>query len=351
MGSLADLLTVAIGLVVVYLMLSIITSYLQEWIATLFNMRASNLASAIHLLLEPSTGSLVGWTHLKQDLAKGQSIWNKGLKEAAGEQLLAAMKSDPLYTFYTHPVIKTLAQPGKLPSYISSGDFATALFDIFMKAGTQPVSEPAKFLDGLETAVNQLGNTDLKMSVLPYIQNARLVEGSAETQIAAARKNIEGWFNSTMDRASGWYKRRMQIVSIVLSFALVLVFNVDTFAIVQSLWHDSGLRASVNALAETYANQNKTPDAEEVLGQLGQLYLPLGWSGRLASSDPKAVMNPIDFPVTSNQYMAKLLGLLVSAIAVSQGSAVWFDALGKLINLRSSGNKPALPAAAASEKG
>ncbi len=344
MGSLADLLTVALGLTLVFLLLSTLTSYIQEWISARMSLRASNLADAIQLLLHPTSQSLEGMKKLKASWELGESIWDKGITEIAAQDVKSSLENNPLYTFYAHPIIKTLSKPGQFPSYISSTDFTTTLFDIFMKAGTQPVSEPAQFLAILESSIGELGNNDLKLAVLPYIQAARLAEGTAEAQIAMARKNIEGWFNSTMDRASGWYKRRMQVVALLIGFAIVFVFNADTLAIIQSVWHDAGLRQSINALASSYADKNQAPQADEVLGQLSNLGLPMGWSGRLSSPDPNTPVNPRDFPSTFNQFLYKIMGLIISGLAVSQGSAVWFDMLGKLINLRNNGVKPDMPA-------
>jgi hypothetical protein len=341
MGSLADLLTVALGLTLVYLLLSTITSYIQEWISSRMSLRASNLADAIQLLLQPTSASLQGKKRIKEAWVAGQNIWDKGVSEIAAEEVKTSFETNPLSTFYTHPIIKTLSKPGKLPAYISSTDFSTTLFDIFMKTGTQPVSEPAEFLNNLESSINELGNNDLKLAILPYIQTAKLAEGSAEAKIAAARKNIEGWFNSTMDRASGWYKRRMQLLAIIISFILVIVFNADSVAIIQRLWQDAGLRQSISVLATSYADKNQMPQADQVLGQLGQLDLPVGWTGKVASADPAVHANPQDFPSTFNQYAFKILGLAISGLAVSQGSSVWFDLLSKIINLRNSGVRPA----------
>jgi hypothetical protein len=343
MGSLADLLTVALGLTLVYLLLSTITSFIQEWISSRFNLRASNLADAIQLLLQPTTQSLAGMKTLKASWKTGQNIWDQGVGSITADVVKNSLENNPLYTFYAHPIIKTLSKPGKLPSYISATDFSTTIFDIFLKAGTQETTGPEQFLESLEESINSLSNNDLKLSVLPYIQTAKYTEGTAEAKIAMARKNIEAWFNSTMDRASGWYKRRMQLFAFIISFTVVIVFNADTLAIVQRVWHDAGLRQSINALATAYADKNKTPDADQVLGQLDTLSLPIGWSGKVAPAAPSGPVSPQDFPGSFTQFLLKALGLAISGLAVSQGSAVWFDLLGKIIDMRNSGVKPAGP--------
>ena len=45
-------------------------------------------------------------------------------------------------------------------------------------------------------------------------------------------------------------------------------------------------------------------------------------------------------PDTATGPILKLLGLLITAVAVTQGAPFWFDMLQKLVNIRLSGKKP-----------
>ncbi|HAY84783.1 MAG TPA: hypothetical protein DCY42_07650 [Chloroflexi bacterium] len=85
------ILEVAIGLIFAWLVLSIATMQMQEWISSLFGWRSQ--------LLEDSLKRM-----LKDD--------------------------DLVNDFYNHPIISSLSQPGRKPSYIPSDRFAQSLFDV-----------------------------------------------------------------------------------------------------------------------------------------------------------------------------------------------------------------------------
>ena len=53
MNSLWDILSVAIGVSFIFMILSILNSWLQEYIATLFSLRAKNLADVLQNMFEP----------------------------------------------------------------------------------------------------------------------------------------------------------------------------------------------------------------------------------------------------------------------------------------------------------
>jgi hypothetical protein len=70
--------------------------------------------------------------------------------------------------------------------------------------------------------------------------------------------------------------------------------------------------------------------AGDAAAQLAGLGLPLGWTaGKISAlADPLALV-------------AKLFGLLVTALAVSLGAPFWFDTLQLFLNIRTAGPKPA----------
>ena len=60
MNSLWDILSVAIGISFIFMILSILNSWIQDYIATVFDLRAKNLADIMQNLLEPGTRELDG---------------------------------------------------------------------------------------------------------------------------------------------------------------------------------------------------------------------------------------------------------------------------------------------------
>jgi LysM repeat protein len=68
MNSLWDILSVAIGISFIFMILSILNSWIQDYIATIFHLRANNLADIIQNLLEPGAEKLNGTKRALADL-------------------------------------------------------------------------------------------------------------------------------------------------------------------------------------------------------------------------------------------------------------------------------------------
>jgi hypothetical protein len=202
---------------------------------------------------------------------------------------------------------------------------------------------------------------------------------TGESRLAATRRNIEEWFDDTMDRAGGWYKRHTQVWLAIVGFVLALLLNVDSMNIAAVLWRDPTLRQNVVEQAQKYpfvattdslANVDDAAKAIRNLNsQLSQdLLLPIGW--RTASSKTQScvlfssgqntllsvpfqngcVLILDTYPGQTPTPLGKLLGLLITAAAISQGAPFWFDLLSKVGNLRSSGAVPATSAQKARSK-
>jgi hypothetical protein len=58
---------------------------------------------------------------------------------------------------------------------------------------------------------------------LPLLRQALLtLTDAAGNDIAAVRANIENWYNGSMDRVSGWYKRRAQAITLLIGFVVAV---------------------------------------------------------------------------------------------------------------------------------
>ncbi|MGH8553602.1 MAG: hypothetical protein ACRERS_09940, partial [Methylococcales bacterium] len=243
---------------------------------------------------------------------------------------LKEMLHDPdgkniLTQLYEHPTIFSLYQgnyqPGgkNLPSYIPSARFAAALLDIVAPDGQ------ANNLDTIKEAVEKLPDNRLKGALKPIVNKVG-------TDIKQVQADIASWYDDTMERVSGWYKRHTQIVTLALGFVVAAAFNADTIGISTGLARDRAMREAFVAVAQGYAAQppsgNSAKDfgtfLDEVQSKSPDIGLPIGWSPRTtpAGSDILA-------------WLLKLLGFAFTGAAVSLGASFWFDTLKKLINIRS----------------
>lgn len=201
---------------------------------------------------------------------------------------------------------------------------------------------------------------------------SELISAAVETESSQfrARQNIEDWFNNSMDRLSGWYRRRAQTLAYTLSILLAFLFNIDSLYLANILWQDAYTRDMVADTATVF--MQKYPDGapemqlDEFLNGLGSEpwynALPIGWigfsdaaegsiqgrcvAGSLGSAYHLRFLGQcyplINLPGSNNLtgWVLKIFGLLITGIAAAQGAPFWFDILKKLINVRIAGANP-----------
>ncbi|WP_131769573.1 hypothetical protein [Candidatus Protofrankia californiensis] len=203
-------------------------------------------------------------------------------------------------------------------------------------AGPEAVKPLWKELDKLPR------NAPLRLALTGIVTRAGHDRDRSVAELAA-------WYDDTMDRLSGWYKRRVQRFLIVYALLVTLLLNLDAIALTNALWENRSLRAAVVEAAATQVNSstvstgtaatNSPEDAAnqavQAIRDAGALHLPLGWTGAGSdSADPRAV------PDDAGGWALKILGWLFTTLALSLGAPFWFDLLGRLVNMRSTGPKP-----------
>ena len=314
----SPILDVVAGMVFIYLLLSIICTAANEIIASLFSLRARNLAQGIANLLAD--------------------------KQIKGLDNL----------FYDHPLIKSLYRGKRKPSYIPDHTFALALLDgiasfEFKRKGEQAISQIREAVSKLED------DSELKRTLSIFLTQAG-------DDFSKLQTSIETWFNDSMTRAAGWYKRKSQFITIILAVLLVGATNADTLTIVKKLYNDPVLRAVVVAQAQVFAEQQ--PGVEAANPETKPEPSPLGSSGDQGSLVPSepithaagnanetfmqtlAIFQQLGLPLgwasapKKEEWVNKLIGLLLTALAISLGAPFWFDILNKITKIRSTGAEP-----------
>jgi hypothetical protein len=310
----SQIVDIAIGLIFVYLLLSLICSVLNEWVAALFSMRAKNLEAGIRNMLEGAQ---------KGDKPIADEIYSHGLITAL---------------FKPSVVDKALKNEG-FPSYIPSRTFGLALLDVIAPAK----DGNSQTIENLKTSIAALPEGQAKTALLALLTDAG-------DSVQKFRTNVEGWFDATMDRVSGWYKRKSQVIILVFALVVSVGLNADSIVIVNQLIRDPVFRNSMVTAAQDYVKDpknspipspNPSPDpnnpqeaaseakqkAQQLEQRLESLNVPLGWV-----RDPTT--NKV-FPQDATGVALKIVGLLLTAIALSLGAPFWFDMLNKFIVVRS----------------
>jgi hypothetical protein len=192
-------------------------------------------------------------------------------------------------------------------------------------------------------ALNQLIPESLQKSLSRISENAHLKSQSAEEELTRFQQELENWFNQSMERASGVYRRNSKGIGITIGIIVALITNADTVLIVNTLSKDSTMRATVKKYADTLVEKkititpgNYEPLEKEVNQALNNLVLPLGWN-------PKNVEEQENEDKDSIPYLKRIIGWLISGVALSMGASFWFDLLGKIMIVRNAGKIPQDP--------
>lgn len=463
--DLGAMIDVAIGVIFVWIVLSLTTIQIQEWINTRLDKRAKDLEEAIYEMLANPNLKAQFYDH---PVIRG---------------LTAKKRKEPSPTarwYYKYPLIRGFTKEKRqLPSYIPSQQFALTLFDIAMTAGTESsliqqgilrvrddlendkhlshtdaiivelnlLAELARSAAATEagTALTQKTLEMLKMETGRFLEkfkskypkfkldedleafiqleleralkeaeklkgeideiltkdvsyneassldkfrqgiaalsvvspevnqtlNALLLNledylTTGESELASARANIEKWFNDSMDRVSGVFKRYSQLMALFIGFSIALLLNVDSIDLTFFLWREPAVRQALAAKAENFefpeseVGDSPSDVLQEFRDQFSGLKLPVGW---VIETDANVVGKCTPFPnkqnngifgirirnntclVTPDQnsqtnIWLKLGGIFMTALAARLGAPFWFDVLKRTVNLRGTGANP-----------
>jgi hypothetical protein len=296
-------LELAVGIVFVFLLVSLICSQIGSQVSDILRWRAVNLENGIRNLLFYGNDDMV------QQLYAHPIIQSLSLPERGIQSLVQKLPS-------------VADRTGPLPVNIPPQTFALAVFNTFVpnSAGKTTVGE-------LFDAVNQMPDSALKKTLLSLVS-------AKNDQIDSARQNVENWFNGAMGRVTEAYQRDMWRFSLLVGIIVSIVLNVDAVAVASNLWRDPTLRAAV---AQAAAEYEKSPSTQpQALDELNRLELPIGWHIGPSKVLPSAPFTPKDWESPSANFnifpsvFLKILGWLITGLAGAQGAPFWFDLLKKL---------------------
>ena len=220
--------------------------------------------------------------------------------------------------------------------------------------------------------IEALDISDLRQALLTLFEEA---QGDVEK----LKTNVESWFEDSMDRVSGWYKRKTVWMNFGAGTVIAICLNVDTILLLRYLSTHSARSDALVAEAEgsvknpggTESNSPNSPsggvtgtdikagvataqpsqhltlsvESDLLDEKLSKLTLPMGWNSPGVPEDEPVFRASPDwqslFKLKQSEWV-KLLntvsfhfaGWLLTAIAVSLGAPFWFDLLNKFMNIR-----------------
>ncbi len=311
MTALLTILSIVIGIVFVLLLFSLLASTVMEIIASVLSLRGKHLLFTLQNMLGGKAKDFLGHPFFKQ-------------------------------LSYASHSRSSRAWGYSLPNWITKSTFSSILLDVLRDDGS-----PAE----IEAKIHKLpANSDLKKLLL-YLWN------ESDRTVAGFRERVEHWFDEVMARATDWYKRSTKWWLFGIGLAMAAIFNADTIQIYKSLSANATLREDFVHMAENITRKNeaanpavqpitteKTP--EQLLAQFSELRqtyvetvqspLGLGWT--------EAHFQNRDWRV----WLVRMLGWILTGVAVTFGGPFWFEVLKKLLALNSAATKVIAPTTAPS---
>jgi hypothetical protein len=259
--------------------------------------------------------------------------------------------------FYNHPMVKYLGENryNSKPSYITKETFSKVMIDLLhgddINTGDdiKPVIE-----DSIREGKLALSNIPIGKQTLRYIRSVWI---DAQGDVDVFRKSLEQWFDDTMERCSGWYKKYTQYILLILGLLIAIIFNVNTIEIIGKLEKDPALRESIVQQADAFTKAHPDLYQERVTGLNANKNFTVAYS----KQDSLALKNKLDSVARAKndsllnngllgtgigsysfkwtewtKILSSILGWLITALALSLGAPFWFDLLNKLMKLRSS---------------
>jgi hypothetical protein len=320
----SNTIEIAIGVIFVFILFSTLCTAVREGIESWMKTRAAYLEQGLRQLVDDKSGTGIVPELYNHPLIKG--LFNNSYDDYVKKYV---KKSDGKSPNNNAPAM--LARGGDLPSYIPSKNFAKALMDIAARGPADTASNtgdtaPVISLENIRKNIGLINNPQVQRVLLNAID-------TAQGDLNIAQANLENWFNSGMDRVSGWYKRSTQWIILIISLLTAVVLNVNTIHIVNYLAKNDTERKMLVQRAATIAKDNKLPDEsyDHVKGQLEKIGLPIGWPDGWESAE----VDPAKGVGFYNDFLGPLFGWFITALASMLGAPYWFDVLNKVMVIRS----------------
>jgi hypothetical protein len=316
----STVLDVAAGIIFGFLAISLFTSAFVEAINSFLNVRVKNLRTGIMALVnDPNFTGLA-----------------KQLYEHALINPLGPGASDPTKN---------------APAYVEKLQFAEALLDVTgLTAATPAAAAQAPGPEAVAALTARMATLNDKVAKISDPQIKQLLQGMIARcggDMGRLKTDLANWFDNAMDRLSGDFKRRTQVMTFVIALVTALVINLDTIRVGTLLWGQTGLADELKSITIPSAptDVNGVIGAEkqlvDALDKLAQEGFPVGWApGHFMAIED----TPGHWEAIWNEppwiWYRPLLGWFITAVAALFGAPFWFDALQSIIRLKGAGPSP-----------
>jgi hypothetical protein len=296
--SISQVLEVALGLILVYYILGSIISLMTQWINEFFETRGKALEGyLIKIVGDKKVGDFINTPQL--------------------QALRPIRYKSPLSVF------RSLTEPKRIEK-VPVATLVDAFFDFAGLTGKQELN-----LLELAELVDKLPESEGKRAFISWINQG-------VTSISDLRTRTTAYFTGLMEQAAATFRANARSFVIIMSIGVTVLFGTDSIQLAKTLWTNAEARALTAAKAQmVVAQEGVDVPVSDLLQELGDLTIKIGWWQSERPADGSSASDWILFIIL------KVIGLGLTAAAVSQGSSFWYDLLKKVASPTSATVKPA----------
>jgi hypothetical protein len=298
-------LDVLIGLTVIMLALSMAVTMVTQFVTSTINSRGKHLKGGL--------GTLINQL----------------------DPALDAKVADTIATaVLTHPLVSNAR--GGLGSVVHREEFTKLLLELSRDSSTLESSAKGLLKKALER--NGIGDPE---ATLKHVRALTLDLETANPQLAADVRQsmamvqgassdlvakVHNWFDQTMDRVSQRFTATTRGITFVSALVVAVGLQVDTVELVNRLNADDTLRNAFVQQAKTMQLANQNPDSTDL--ERDRLY-------RSFLAEKGLISLPSSGHWREHWKDVNFLGVLITSLLLSLGAPFWYNALSRLLQLRS----------------
>lgn len=383
------IIEILVSLSFIFVIYSLLATILVEIIASMFRLRARMLRRAIRRMLQDEDETKVSWhqfvgsimgSTLDRDFTR-RFFAHPSIKYL-GKNWLMKTPSYLERDVFAKTVIDILSEEEGI-SDIKSVENSLGYYDQFDKRNSVPKDQFNSFLKEVQDEkdgdkqtemidqwlqkyklfygenayeftdmevkqvidrISSIKNNQMRVNMLlawaQSLKGALEIEDETRHQLCSLYKQsgkslnrfhtlLGDWFDNTMDRTKGWYKKKIARITFLVGLVIAISFNVDSIYIVETLQENTADRQALVTAIE----DEKTDNIDDLKEDLAKHQTKINSVIALADRTN----------VKYGPWYKYWLGWLLTAIAISLGAPFWFDLLNKLVKLKTSLPPPPKP--------
>lgn len=285
----AAIIEVIVGMIFVYILLSILVTEVNTLISNAFRLRAQNLREALDKIIDDPVMRAKIYTHPLIQLVEARSVlptqrisdeeaeaiangtiaavdWIdsntfvdvvlNNIKVESDQQLFGALLNviDGMPSGPERRVLRLLVN-----RVVSSGEGMDELREAIANVNQENFRMALiETMNHIDEEISEMGlEPNSIVSVMAgirqidniYFRNALTTILATANTLDEAKTNIQSWFDNSMTRASSTFKMKMKSLSIFVAIFIALIANIDSLHIARTLWEDPILRESLSMAA------------------------------------------------------------------------------------------------------